>query len=149
MGRRGLHGALSLDADALFRLLQTRPQVARRWFLSLAERMAGLQSRLTDLLAGGLEAQLASMLFRESENGPGVRLTQDQLAEMLGAARTSVQRGAAASGLRRLGVVMYLTAIAFGLGTIIEVLRFQAIRIGEVARQHGHHTKSTGRKTGI
>ena len=45
---------------------------------------------------------------------------------------------AAASGLRRMGVALYLTGIAFGLGTIIEVLRFQAIRIGEVARQFGH-----------
>jgi hypothetical protein len=46
--------------------------------------------------------------------------------------------GAAASGLRRMGVALYLTGIAFGLGTIIEVLRFQAIRIREVATAHGH-----------
>jgi hypothetical protein len=43
-----------------------------------------------------------------------------------------------ASALRRLGVAFYLTGIAFGLGTIIEVLRFQSIRIQEVAAQHGH-----------
>lgn len=34
---------------------------------------------------------------------------------------------------RRLGVGLYLFAIAFGLGTIIHVLRFQAIRIRELA----------------
>lgn len=45
---------------------------------------------------------------------------------------------AAAGGLRRMGVAFYLTGIAFGLGTIVEVLRFQAIRIREVAAQHGH-----------
>jgi len=45
---------------------------------------------------------------------------------------------AAASGLRRMGVALYLTGIAFGLGTIIEVLRFQAVRIREVALAHGH-----------
>jgi hypothetical protein len=45
---------------------------------------------------------------------------------------------AAAGGLRRMGVALYLTGIAFGLGTIIEVLRFQAIRIQEVATAHGH-----------
>lgn len=50
----------------------------------------------------------------------------------------SASFGAAASGLRRLGVVLYLTGIAFGLGTIIEVLRFQSIRIAEVAAAHGH-----------
>ena len=36
-------------------------------------------------------------------------------------------------GFRRLGVAMYLTGIAFGLGTIITILRFQAIRIRELA----------------
>jgi hypothetical protein len=50
----------------------------------------------------------------------------------------SAQYGAASAGLRRLGVVTYLTGIAFGLATIIEVLRFQALRIREVATAHGH-----------
>ena len=50
----------------------------------------------------------------------------------------STATAAAASGLRRMGVALYLTGIAFGLGTIIEVLRFQAIRIREVAVAHGH-----------
>lgn len=35
-------------------------------------------------------------------------------------------------GIRRLGVAVYLTSIAFGLATIIKVLRFQAIRIREL-----------------
>ncbi len=83
---------LSLDAAALFNLLRTRPLLAQRWFISLAERMAGLQDRLVDLLAGGLDAQLASVLLREGAESGEVKLTQDQLAEMLGAARPSVQR---------------------------------------------------------
>lgn len=45
---------------------------------------------------------------------------------------------AAASGLRRMGVALYLVGIALGLGTIIEVLRFQSIRIREVASLRGH-----------
>lgn len=45
---------------------------------------------------------------------------------------------AVGSGLRRMGVALYLTGIAFGLGTIVEVLRFQAIRLREVAAAHGH-----------
>lgn len=83
---------LSLDAATLFTLLQTRPKVARRWFISLAERMAGLQNRLADLLAGGLDSQLSSILLREGTGTGEVRLTQDHLAEMVGAPRTSVQR---------------------------------------------------------
>ncbi len=50
----------------------------------------------------------------------------------------SAQWGAASTGLRRMGVALYLTGIAFGLSTIIEVLRFQAVRIREVAAEHGH-----------
>lgn len=34
--------------------------------------------------------------------------------------------------IRRVGVSLHLVAIAFGLATIIEVLRFQAVRIGEL-----------------
>ena len=42
------------------------------------------------------------------------------------------------TGFRRLGVALYLTRIALGLSTIINVLRFQATRIREVATAHGH-----------
>ncbi len=38
-------------------------------------------------------------------------------------------------GVRRLGVAMYLFGIAFGLGTIIQVLRFQSQRIRQLAAQ--------------
>lgn len=34
--------------------------------------------------------------------------------------------------VRRIGVSLHLVAIAFGLATIIEVLRFQSVRIGEL-----------------
>jgi hypothetical protein len=36
-------------------------------------------------------------------------------------------------GIRRFGTALYLFAIALGLGTIIHVLRFQAIRVRELA----------------
>jgi len=38
-------------------------------------------------------------------------------------------------GLRRVGVGMYLASIAFGLATIIQVIRFQTLRIKELAEQ--------------
>lgn len=38
-------------------------------------------------------------------------------------------------GVRRFGVALYLLAIAFGLSTIITVLRFQAVRIREVPEE--------------
>jgi hypothetical protein len=44
----------------------------------------------------------------------------------------SAKRFTALAGVERLGIGMYLTAIAFGLATIIHVLRFQAKRIREL-----------------
>lgn len=38
-------------------------------------------------------------------------------------------------GIRRFGVASFLTGIAFGLATIITVLRFQSVRIREVAQE--------------
>ena len=44
-------------------------------------------------------------------------------------------------GVRRIGVAIYLVAIAFGLATIIEVLRFQAQRLRELPGEPtGHAT---------
>lgn len=40
---------------------------------------------------------------------------------------------AAASGLRRLGVAMYLVGITLGLATIVEALKLQSNRIKEIA----------------
>jgi len=40
-------------------------------------------------------------------------------------------------GLRRLGVGLYLASIAFGLATIIQVIRFQTLRIRELADEAG------------
>ena len=82
---------LSADSVALFGLLERRPRLAQRWLVSLAMRMAATQARLVDLLAGGLEAQVASLLTREAEEGV-VRLAQSVIAELLGARRTSVNR---------------------------------------------------------
>lgn len=83
---------LSLDIPALHALLQTRPLVAQRWFVSLAERMAAMQQRMIGLLAGGLDAQLASLLLREAGAEGTVAITQSRLADLVGAQRSSVQR---------------------------------------------------------
>jgi CRP-like cAMP-binding protein len=59
--------------------------------VSVALRMAEVQARLVDLLAGGLQAQLASLLVREAEQGR-VHLSQQVLAALVGGRRTSVNR---------------------------------------------------------
>jgi CRP-like cAMP-binding protein len=82
---------LSIGGERLFQLLRDRPGVAQRWLVSLAERMAGIERRLLDLLAGGLDAQVATTLLREGVSGR-VALSQEVLAELLGARRSSVNR---------------------------------------------------------
>ena len=117
---------LSLDADALFALLQTRPAIARRWFVSMAERMAGLQSRLIDLLAGGLEAQLASVLLRHADDVGEVKITQKDLGAMLGVQRSSVQRvlkDLESAGLIELGYRRITVADSGGLSSLVDSTR--------------------------
>jgi CRP-like cAMP-binding protein len=114
---------LSLDAEELFTLLFSRPLVARRWFVSLAERMAGLQQRLIDLLAGGIEAQLASILLREADTTGRVAITQANLAGLLGVQRSSIQRvlkSMEAAGLIELGYRRIELVDRGGLLTLLE-----------------------------
>lgn len=82
---------LSVDSLTLYALLERRPRIARLWLVSVSQRMAGLEARLADLLAGGLEAQLASILLRRADQGM-VHLNQAMLADLLGVSRTSVNR---------------------------------------------------------
>lgn len=96
---------LSIDSVTLFGLLRSRPALAQRWLVSLAERMAGVQQRLLDLLAGTVDAQVASILLREGGTGC-VEMTQALLADLLGVQRSTVNRSLqalAADGLIELG----------------------------------------------
>ena len=82
---------LTVDSVRFHRLLDERPRLARRWMLSVSSRLISYQSRLMELLAGGLEAQIASILVRRAEHGV-VHLSQSNLAELVGGRRTSVNR---------------------------------------------------------
>lgn len=82
---------LSIDSLTLHRLLEEWPRLTWRWLVSVSERMAMTQTRLVELLADGLEAQVASVLVRQAENGV-VRLRQDVLAKLLGHRRSSINR---------------------------------------------------------
>ncbi|MEM7141060.1 MAG: Crp/Fnr family transcriptional regulator [Actinomycetota bacterium] len=93
---------LSIDSVTLFGLLGRRPMLARRWLVSVADRMASMQDRVSDLLAGGLDRQVGSWLLREA-GGDGVAVSQLTLARLLGARRTSVNQA-----LRRLEAAGYI-----------------------------------------
>jgi CRP-like cAMP-binding protein len=73
-------------------------------------RLASAWGRLEELLAGGLCAQVASLLLHEFLHGPDVVLTQQVIADMLGARRSSVTRV--------LGDLQRQRLIALGYGRI-------------------------------
>lgn len=82
---------LTIESLQFYRLLERRPRIARRWMVSISSRMISYQARLLELLAGGLEAQIASVLVRRADRGV-VTLSQSNLAELVGGRRTSVNR---------------------------------------------------------
>lgn len=82
---------LSMEPTHLWKLLETHPRIAKRWMISLAARLAKAQDRVSDLLAGPLDAQLASFLLHENQDGD-VTLSQEQLARSVGATRSSVNQ---------------------------------------------------------
>jgi CRP-like cAMP-binding protein len=81
----------SIPVVALFRLLGRRPGLAHRWLVSLAGRMAGLQTRIGELLAGSLEGRIAAFLL-EAPDPADVAISQARLGDLLGARRTSVNQ---------------------------------------------------------
>lgn len=120
---------LSIDSVELSHLLERRPRLAQRWLVSVAMRMAATQARLAELLAGGLEVQLASLLLREADDG-SVRLSQAILAELLGARRTSVNRllrHLESTGLVRLG---------YGEVEIVDPVRLLTVATGPIEADH-------------
>ena len=93
-------------------------------------KMPGTAKAMLGFMMMGMMVMLAGIIT----NFVGAAAFTGVPADLVDSTATAV----AASGLRRMGVALYLTGIAFGLSTIIEVLRFQAIRIREVAAAHGH-----------
>ncbi len=103
---------LAIDSLTLFSLLGQKPMLARRWLVSVAQRMAEMQDRVSDLLSGSLDCQVASWLLREAGTD-GISVSQQTLARLLGARRTSVNqslrrlegKGLIETGYRRVGVL--------------------------------------------
>ncbi len=84
---------LAVDPVRLYRLLGRNPALARRWLVSVADRMRETQERVSDLLSGSLECQIASLLLHQP--GGALHVSQETLARLLGARRTSVNQALA------------------------------------------------------
>lgn len=82
---------LYLDRPAFEHLLATRPNIARRWLSSVAQRVSAGQARLVAMLGRPLPAQVAQLLLDEALDG-SVPLAQRTLAAMLGVQRPSLNK---------------------------------------------------------
>jgi CRP-like cAMP-binding protein len=105
----------SFESVSLYRLLEQRPRLAWAWLHSVSARVAGFWSRVVELLAGGLEAQVASVLCRRAEYGV-LHLSQGNLAELVGHPRTSINR--VLKGLEGQGLVR----VSYGQVEIVDEL---------------------------
>ncbi|MGI9597953.1 MAG: Crp/Fnr family transcriptional regulator [Acidimicrobiales bacterium] len=94
---------LTIDGDELLWLVSTRPRIAIRWMVSIAARLAAAQDRLEELLAGPLDYQLASLLRHAGDKDGIIRVSQEMLAQLLGARRPSIARSLA--NLERQGLI--------------------------------------------
>ena len=82
---------LYLDRPAFEHMLAARPNIARRWLSSVAQRVSAGQSRLIAMLGRPLSAQVAQLLLDEAQDN-SVPLAQRTLSAMLGVQRPSVNK---------------------------------------------------------
>lgn len=111
----------TMPVPELLQVLRTRPDVATLWLRSVAGRMAGLQRRLMEVLAGELEVRLAMLLLDRAERNR-VSLSQQVLSELLGAHRTSVNRALQelqAAGLIEVGYRQIILQDPAGLRRVV------------------------------
>jgi CRP/FNR family transcriptional regulator, cAMP and macrophage regulator len=95
---------LVVPAAQFFEALDLRSPFVRQWAVGLGGRISALQGRLGEVLGGDLRSQVASLLHHELEAGSRVvSLTQQTIADLLGAQRTSVTR--TLQGLQRQGII--------------------------------------------
>jgi len=82
---------LTVDSLAFHRLLDQRPRLALRWLNCVSRLLMSYHSRLTELLAGDIEAQIASVLIHRAAEGV-VILNQTHIAALIRGSRSSVNR---------------------------------------------------------
>jgi CRP-like cAMP-binding protein len=117
-------GVLVLSSEQFLNALREMPAFSSRWAVWAVRRLGRLQTRVLDLLAGDLTAQVASLLLHEMCEANLVTLTQQAIADLLGVQRTSVSRVLHELARRRVISVGYaqievvdreaLSRIAFG-----------------------------------
>lgn len=80
-----------LDSELFERLFSHHPELARRWLIAVASRLAMSQHRLVDLLGVPLAQQVARVILDEAVDGE-LPYSQATVAALLGARRPSVNK---------------------------------------------------------
>jgi CRP-like cAMP-binding protein len=84
---------IRLSGTDLHRFLRDNPAVCHRFLVSLADRLQRMQARLLQVTQGDLSHQVARVLLEETAGTEAVvPLTQGTIAQLLGAARPSVNK---------------------------------------------------------
>ncbi|MBI4259437.1 MAG: Crp/Fnr family transcriptional regulator [Actinobacteria bacterium] len=101
---------LKLPRDRLTDVLTRHPAIALRWLSSVVKRLEHANRRIVGLTVGDLRARTLALLADEIMEGVrpagALRLTQAELAALLGASRQSVNR--VLGGLAREGLIRQL-----------------------------------------
>lgn len=116
--------AITVPAPEFVGAFDRDPEFAKRWILRLSRGVRHLEARVADLLAGDLRSQIASVLVHELDGASSVHLTQQMIADLLGASRTSVNR--VLQKLRYEGLVQ----MTYGQLTVCDRKRLEAILSG-------------------
>lgn len=105
---------IRLQGPDLHRFLRDNPAVCHRFVISLANRLQRMQGRLLQVTQGDLSHQVARVLLEGTSGEEGtVPLSQSTIAQLLGAARPSVNKvlqdlaraGLVSLGYRRIQVL--------------------------------------------
>lgn len=86
---------LEVGRAHLTELLAAHPAIALRWLTSVVKRLERAHRRVVELAVGDLRSRTLALLANElagREGGPELRLTQEELAALLGARRQSVNK---------------------------------------------------------
>lgn len=81
---------IRFDRSRLLPELAVHPGILLRWLVAGMQRIEKSQLRVVRLMDKAVLAQVADVLFEESERQPDVNLSQSSLATLLGVSRQSV-----------------------------------------------------------
>lgn len=135
---------VTIPAAEFLASLEHNPGFAKRWVLSLGGRLAAWQARLDDLLAGDLRAQVASLLLHEAAAAPRVHLSQQLIANLLGARRTSVNRVLQALAREGLITLRYGQIVVRNRDGLLAAAQASADRAGVVIDLRDGHVRLRG-----